>query len=276
MPGCPCPWPGEGAAGSCHLKVVGKHCLKNHPARGETQENPALVFQWGTKLGGFCSEPYLHTPHAAPPPAPGNLSCICLGWPGYHSPLACLGTAPLCLGSTREIFQSCSWERSLVSAGGKGLALLMVLPRLFLPTDGLLRLGNPPWELPCPTCTLPCVWKYLGDTGQLCGALAAGRCSLGRILLQPEDAFPAQCRRYRRVWRGGRLPPPPLLKRITAVNTQSSSSSSWGSGLWVPWAGTTVSAGQRVRAGCFPSSRYSLPEEADATSVFARRLLSCS
>lgn len=144
------------------------------PCEGGDAGKSSSCFSVGDKTWRVLLRALSAHPTRGPPPAPGNLSCICLGWPGYHSPLACLGTAPLCLGSTREIFQSCSWERSLVSAGGKGLALLKVLPRLFLPTAGLLRLGNPPWELPCPTCTLPCVWKYLGDTGQLCGALAAG------------------------------------------------------------------------------------------------------
>lgn len=186
-------------------------------------------------------------------------------------------------------------------ARGKGLWFLVALPKLLLPTTGTLGLGNPPSEPPCPALRVLFHELLTGVFGGPGAALRGAGCW---VMLYGKD--PPAARRclshatntaqeeWESVGGGGRLPPPPpplLFKRgrsprawllasarPAALNNPELFPILLGFCFVCPGAGTPLSLGQGVRVGCspgFPGSGYSPPKEADATSVFPRRLRSC-
>lgn len=165
-------------------------------------------------------------------------------------------------------------------------------------------MGNHPSEPPCPALRVLFHELLMGVFGGPGAALQGAGCWVMLYGKDPPTArrcFSHATNTAQKEWESGggggrRLPPsplpPPLLfkrgrspraclltsARPAALNNPELFPILLGFCVVCLGAGTPLSLGQGVRAGCssgFPGSGYSPPKEADETSVFPRRLLSC-
>lgn len=224
--------------------------------------------------------------------------------PACCSPLAHTGIAPLCPGPSWEVFLPRLMGEDFDVGKRKGSVVSRGTSKTASPHHGLMD-GKPSIRaaLPCLTRAFPRVaygsvwgtWGGFAGCWLLGDALREGSSYSQKMLFPCNQHSPEGMGE----WGGGggrRLPPsplpPPLLfkrgrspraclltsARPAALNNPELFPILLGFCVVCLGAGTPLSLGQGVRAGCssgFPGSGYSPPKEADETSVFPRRLLSC-